>query len=206
MGTLIAKYAKKQGSNPLSGAVSRGADGGLAINLDQAINALASSGSFGIDNDREIAKMRDSLGGSASVDALRNYSSSYATTSGGDADMATTNTWSPVGRGDMDYGAQALQSAIDAFEIQERGESDAANIAQAGRERAAVSNMGAGIATAQRQNLAVAEGAAEGGGDLAGADILEGSNVEDSGGGDSGNENARRRRQSYGGAGLAMRI
>jgi hypothetical protein len=207
MGTLIARYAKKQGGNPLSGAVSRGADGNLSINLEQAINALSQQGSFGIDDGREIEKMRGALGNATSVDALRNYSSSYQTTTGGDRDENVTNTWSAVGRGDMDYSNQALNSAIEAFEIQERGQQDAANIAQQGRERAKVANMGAGIASAQRQSLAAAEGAAYDGGEGGTPDVVEGSNLDEGGdAGEGGNENARRRRQSYGGAGLAMRI
>lgn len=207
MGTLIAKYAKKQGGNPLSGAVSRGADGNLAINLDQAISALSQSGSFGVDNQREIEKMRGALGGTTSVDALRGYSSTYDTTTGGDADMNVTNTWAPIGSGDMDAGNQALKSAMEAFEIEERGRADAAGIAQQGRERAAITNMSAGIASAQRQNLNEAESAAYDGGEGGTPDIVEGSNLTEEGGtGEGGNENARRRRQSYGGAGLAMRI
>lgn len=204
MGTLITRHLQKRQTNPFAGAVGRNAEGALTFNLGQALKAIQETGSFGATNQQQIADMVSSLGENPTLEAARGYSRDYQGSTGGDADMAVTNKWSPFSGG---LGGDALKSAEEAFSIQEKGRADAAAISQEGREKAKISNMGTGIASAQRAALSAAEGAAYDGGEGGTPDVVEGSNLEeDGGGGDAGNANARRRRQSYGGAGLAMRI
>lgn len=204
MGVLIANSIRRNKANPFAGMVSRGADGAPVFDLARAASSLggADSARFGA----PIKELRAALGDTPTIDALRGYSREYEVSTGGDADERTTSVFAPFGG---DLGKQALDSTLQHFEITEKGQADAARIAQEGREKAAIANMGSGIASAQRRALGAAEQNAydaAGGQEGGVADVVEGSNIEEAGGEEGGNDVARRKRQSYGGAGLAMRI
>lgn len=202
MGLLITN-ALKRGSNPYAGSITRGPDGSMSVDLGRVLSSTTGGDSAAFQP--RIGAMTQALGNNPTVDALRNYQESYATTTGGDADEARTNVFQPT----EGFSGQALDDAIRAFGIEEQGRNEAAAITKAGREKTQQINMGQGIASAQRAAASASEaGAVEGtgGGDQA-PDVLQGSNVEETGGdGGDSNDAARKRRQSYGGAGLAMRI
>lgn len=207
MGILITQAIKKNRSNPFAGMVSRGEDGSAVFDLAGAASAIRGTNSAA--HRDTVGAMLADLGDRPTVDAVRAYSRDVDgggySGSGESTTYAQPNTFSPFSN---DIGRQALDSALEAFEIREKGQADAARISQQGREKAAIANMGSGIASAQRRALGAAEQnaydqqAQEGGV----ADVVEGSNVEEAGGEEGGNDTARRKRQSFGGAGLAMRI
>jgi len=198
MGTNVSEYIKKRGSNPFAGAVSRNAEGALTVDLGRVLDTVGVAAT----NRQQVNDLTAALGrGPVSVDALRDYRATYRQTTGGDADMAYDSVWSPTGNR---FAEQALDSAIEAFNIRERGEQDAARIAQDGRDEARQSNFGAELATAQRRSLAASEDQAQAG-SSATPDVVLDSGVEDGGeAATAGNGNTRRRRQAFSGAGLRI--
>lgn len=204
MGSLVSREITKRGRNPFQDAIGRDSSGALTVNLRQVIDSMApDDSSHGRMEQEPVNDLLGELGDNPTLDALQGYRRSYTGSTGGDASEDYTFEFKPY-RG---LNRQAIEAATNAFGIKESGQQKANEIAQKGRERAKITNMGAGIASAQRQSLAAAEDAAGGTGEGGVPDVIQAGEAEGDGGGDDINNAAvRKRRASYGGAGLAMRI
>lgn len=199
MGTNVHTYLRKKGTNPFADAIGRSESGDLTVDVGRVINVLGEPSAANFDQVRDFTRTVGT--GQVRVDDLRNYGKDYASSTGGDADMAYTYTWRPpIHEG---FEKQAFNSAIEAFEIKEQGQAQAARIAQEGRDRARQTNFGAELSTANRQALSSSEDNARGqeGGT---PDVVLSSDPGPDSGLTGSNGNARRRRAQFSGAGLRI--
>jgi len=199
MGHTISHYVRYEGKNPLVDAISRNKTGELVIDVNRVIKALAPGD---LEYERQgITDLTKALGTQARLNDLRKYSKTYHRID--DYGYGYDIEWSPLGG---KYTDQALKSALEAFGIKEKGQQEAARIAQAGRDKARQANFGAELESINRRALAASEDNARnqesGASDAPDVVLSTDTDAEDAS--DGRDARARRRRAAFSGGGLRI--
>ena len=198
MGNNVSTYIKKKGTNPFADAIGRNEAGDLTVDIGRVLGLVGTAAV----HRNQVSDLTKALGsGPVRASDLENYSASYRGTTGGDADEAHTSVWNPLKSNA--YVDQAYRSAVEAFNIKEQGQKEAARIAQEGRDKARQANFGAELATANRQALSASEDNAyeqEGGT----PDVVLSADADIDGAPAGQDSNARRRRAAFSGGGLRI--